>query len=102
MPFVPSVVIEGNFASTYRVRESSGKYSTSKKQGGLGANTPPHITELVIQVLGAIDLDLCADDGKRIRARQHYTGERMERAPGCWLVQKSGYCQENVPTCGTV
>jgi DNA N-6-adenine-methyltransferase (Dam) len=72
-PQAPSVVIEGNFASTKRVRESGGKYSTSRKQGGLGANTPSQIIELVIQVLGAIDLDPCADDGKRITARQHYT-----------------------------
>ncbi|BDA71722.1 hypothetical protein CAL7716_058880 [Calothrix sp. PCC 7716] len=69
----PSVVIEGNFASTYRVRESGSKYSTSNKQGQDGANTPYHIAELVIQVLGAIDLDPCADDAKHIPARQHYT-----------------------------
>lgn len=70
----PSVVIEGNFASAYRVREPGGKYSTSKKQVGSGAcNTPSHIVELVIQVLGAIDLDPCAEHGKQIPARQHYT-----------------------------
>lgn len=38
-------------------------------------NTPPYIIELVIQVLGAIDLDPCADDGKHIPAHQHYTIE---------------------------
>ncbi|RUT05056.1 hypothetical protein DSM106972_038770 [Dulcicalothrix desertica PCC 7102] len=71
---VPSIVIEGNFASTYKVRESGGKYSTSRKQVGEGVyNTPPHLIELVIQVLGTIDLDPCADDGKRIPALQHYT-----------------------------
>ncbi len=69
----PRVVIEGNFASTKRVRELGGKYSTSKKQSNEGANTPSHLRELLIQVLGAIDLDPCADDGKRIPARQHYT-----------------------------
>lgn len=72
-PSVPSVVIEGNFVSSYRVRESGGKYSTSRKQGGEGANTPSHIVNLVTQVLGAIDLDPCADDGKRIPVCQHYT-----------------------------
>lgn len=69
----PSVIIEGNFASTKRVRESGGKYSTSRKQVGEGANTPSHLVKLVIQVLGAIDLDPCAEDGKHIPVRQHYT-----------------------------
>ncbi|MGB3756514.1 MAG: DNA N-6-adenine-methyltransferase [Rivularia sp. (in: cyanobacteria)] len=35
--------------------------------------TPLHIIKLVVQVLGAIDLDPCADDGKHIKAAQHYT-----------------------------
>ncbi|NJN11535.1 MAG: hypothetical protein HC815_27595 [Richelia sp. RM1_1_1] len=35
--------------------------------------TPPHIVELVIQVLGQIDLDPCADDGKHIPATTHFT-----------------------------
>jgi hypothetical protein len=35
--------------------------------------TPPNISELVIQVLGQITLDPCADEGKHIRAGQHYT-----------------------------
>ena len=35
--------------------------------------TPPHIIELVIKVLGQIDLDPCADDGKHIPAQNHYT-----------------------------
>jgi phage N-6-adenine-methyltransferase len=35
--------------------------------------TPPYIVELVVQVLGEIDLDPCADDGKHIKAKQHYT-----------------------------
>ncbi|WP_414623828.1 DNA N-6-adenine-methyltransferase [Calothrix sp. CCY 0018] len=35
--------------------------------------TPPHIIELIIQVLGVIDLDPCADDGKHIPARSHFT-----------------------------
>ncbi len=34
--------------------------------------TPPYIVELVVQVLGEIDLDPCADDGKHIRAKRHY------------------------------
>ena len=35
--------------------------------------TPLHIVNLVVQVLGAIYLDPCADDGKHITAMQHYT-----------------------------
>jgi phage N-6-adenine-methyltransferase len=35
--------------------------------------TPPYIVELVVQVLGKIDLDPCADDGKHIKAKRHYT-----------------------------
>jgi phage N-6-adenine-methyltransferase len=35
--------------------------------------TPLHIANLVVQVLGAIDVDPCADNGKHITAAQHYT-----------------------------
>ncbi len=35
--------------------------------------TPAHIVEKVVQVLGQIDLDPCADDGKHIPAQLHYT-----------------------------
>ncbi|BDA71672.1 hypothetical protein CAL7716_058380 [Calothrix sp. PCC 7716] len=35
--------------------------------------TPPHIVDLVVQVLGDIDLDPCAEVGKKIPAREHYT-----------------------------
>lgn len=35
--------------------------------------TPPNIEDLVTHVLGAIDLDPCADDGKHIKASHHYT-----------------------------
>ncbi|MEA5574692.1 DNA N-6-adenine-methyltransferase [Calothrix sp. UHCC 0171] len=35
--------------------------------------TPPHIIDLIVQVLGQIDLDPCADDGKHIPAAQHFT-----------------------------
>ncbi|MGB6299523.1 MAG: DNA N-6-adenine-methyltransferase [Rivularia sp. (in: cyanobacteria)] len=35
--------------------------------------TPPYIVELVAQVLGKIDLDPCADDGKHISCKRHYT-----------------------------
>ncbi len=35
--------------------------------------TPPHIIGKVIEVLGEIDLDPCADDGRHIHARSHFT-----------------------------
>ena len=35
--------------------------------------TPNSIVELVIKVLGEITLDPCADDGKHLEARKHYT-----------------------------
>lgn len=35
--------------------------------------TPLHIVEKVVQVLGQIDLDPCADDGRHIPAALHYT-----------------------------
>ncbi|WP_200819447.1 DNA N-6-adenine-methyltransferase [Tolypothrix sp. NIES-4075] len=35
--------------------------------------TPPHIVELVVRVLGGIDLDPCADDDRQITARSHFT-----------------------------
>ena len=37
--------------------------------------TPRSISELVTQVLGMIDLDPCADDGKHIAAAHHYTAD---------------------------
>jgi phage N-6-adenine-methyltransferase len=35
--------------------------------------TPPNIIELVVKVLGRIDLDPCADEGKHVPAQVHYT-----------------------------
>lgn len=35
--------------------------------------TPPRIIERVVSVLGAIDLDPCADEGKGVPASEHYT-----------------------------
>ena len=47
--------------------------ATSKSLSSDEWYTPPNISELVIQVLGQITLDPCADEGKHIRAAQHYT-----------------------------
>ena len=62
------------------VKSSGGEYSTSthsSKNGNKKSSdcwyTPPHIVELVVQVLRKIDLDPCSDDGKHIRATLHYT-----------------------------
>ena len=45
----------------------------SKKKSSDCWYTPPHIVEKVVQVLGTIDLDPCADDGKHLEATQHFT-----------------------------
>ena len=53
-------------------------YKTSLKETARSNKTdcwysPPHIVELIIQVLGEINLDPCADDGRHIPAGKHYT-----------------------------
>ena len=62
------------------VRSSGSEYSTStsspKKSKSKSSDcwyTPLPIVELVIKVLGKIDLDPCSDDGKHLEARKHYT-----------------------------
>ena len=47
--------------------------ATSKSLSSDQWYTPPNISELIIQVLGQITLDPCADEGKHIRAAQYYT-----------------------------
>ncbi|MEO0843548.1 MAG: DNA N-6-adenine-methyltransferase, partial [Cyanobacteria bacterium J06643_5] len=47
--------------------------ATSKSFSSDEWYTPPNISELVIQVLGEITLDPCADEGKHIPAAMHYT-----------------------------
>ncbi|MGB3642709.1 MAG: DNA N-6-adenine-methyltransferase [Rivularia sp. (in: cyanobacteria)] len=58
------------------------KLNTGGREQRLGSNkslssdewyTPPHVSELVTQVLGQISLDPCADEGKHIPAAMHYT-----------------------------
>ncbi|MBE9216722.1 ASCH domain-containing protein [Plectonema cf. radiosum LEGE 06105] len=75
---VPSTNLEcylkQNFIPTHKLKKVQKKSSDCWY-------TPPHIIELIIQVLGEIDLDPCADDGKHIPARSacssaslsHYT-----------------------------
>ena len=53
-------------------------YKTSLKEKARSNKTdcwysPPSIVELIIQVLGEINLDPCADDGQHIPAGKHYT-----------------------------
>ena len=61
---------KGNFSSNSPFQEQS-KAPNSKSSDSW--YTPLHIVELVIRVLGEIDLDPCADDGRHIRARSHFT-----------------------------
>jgi phage N-6-adenine-methyltransferase len=88
---VRSQPLEESCTSIPYAKESDGKYSSKGKGKNLKSNsqspisdnpkskpsdcwyTPPHIIELVLQVLGQIDLDPCADDGKHIPASQHFT-----------------------------
>ncbi len=49
-----------------KTTDSQGKASDRKY-------TPPEITKLILAVLGEIDLDPSADDGKHISAKKHYT-----------------------------
>ena len=37
--------------------------------------TPAHVLDLVVQIMGGIDLDPCADPGRRVPAAAHYTAE---------------------------
>ena len=52
---------------------SRGQGATSKSFSSDEWYTPPHISDLVTQVLGQITLDPCADEGKHIPAAMHYT-----------------------------
>jgi DNA N-6-adenine-methyltransferase (Dam) len=54
-------------------KETSGNYYTSTSLHVDEWCTPPDIVELVLKVLGEIDLDPCAEDTKNIPARLHYT-----------------------------
>jgi phage N-6-adenine-methyltransferase len=67
-------------STTGLVKSSGGEYFTSthsekksKKKSSDCWYTPSHIVKLVVKVLGQIDLDPCADDGKHISAKLHYT-----------------------------
>ncbi len=53
-------------STTKETTDSQGKASDRKY-------TPPEITQLILAVLGEIDLDPAADDGKHISAKTHYT-----------------------------
>jgi phage N-6-adenine-methyltransferase len=66
-----SILCADNKPEPCKIRESKGKYATSKKSDCW--YTPPHIVELIVRVLGGIDLDPCADDGRHIPAQLHYT-----------------------------
>jgi hypothetical protein len=65
-----------------RIKESSTSVPPNKKSKTQNLKssdcwyTPSHIVELVVRVLGEIDLDPCADDGTHIRARSPTAGRR--------------------------
>ncbi|OUL23993.1 hypothetical protein BV378_20405 [Nostoc sp. RF31YmG] len=58
------------------LKSPSQEYSTSTRSVAKKSDcwyTPLHIVQLVLEVLGEIDLDPCADDGRHIPAALHYT-----------------------------
>ncbi|MEO1559473.1 MAG: DNA N-6-adenine-methyltransferase [Cyanobacteria bacterium J06632_19] len=62
------------------VKSSGGEYSTSTPSSKKGKSkssdcwyTPIPIVELVTKVLGEITLDPCADNGKHLEVKKHYT-----------------------------
>jgi phage N-6-adenine-methyltransferase len=57
-------------SSSRKVSQQQPKTSDKKSDNWY---TPPHIISLVVIVLGEIDLDPCAENGKKIPARSHYT-----------------------------
>jgi phage N-6-adenine-methyltransferase len=54
-------------------KQSSQSQKSPKSKPSDQCYTPPHITELIVRVLGAIDLDPCADEKKHIPAVAYYT-----------------------------
>ncbi|MGB6296551.1 MAG: DNA N-6-adenine-methyltransferase [Rivularia sp. (in: cyanobacteria)] len=62
-----------NFESYLKKKFTSTQESKKDNKKSDHWYTPLHIVNLVVQVLGAIDLDPCADDGKHIPAVTHYT-----------------------------
>jgi phage N-6-adenine-methyltransferase len=77
--------LEESCTSTPYVAESDGEYSVSREEKNSNGSsqpqkskssdcwyTPLYIIELVLRVLGAIELDPCADDGKHIPALKHF------------------------------
>ena len=57
------------------INQHTSSHPAGKKKSSDCWYTPSYIVELVVQVLGEIDLDPCADDGKHISCKRHYTKE---------------------------
>ena len=55
------------------INQHTSSHPAGKKKSSDCWYTPSYIVELVVQVLGEIDLDPCADDGKHISCKRHYT-----------------------------
>jgi phage N-6-adenine-methyltransferase len=66
LQLLPPVNANSNFVETE-------KSKTPKFKSSDCWYTPLYIVELILKVLGVIDLDPCADDGKHIPATYHYT-----------------------------
>ncbi|NJL10213.1 MAG: hypothetical protein HC908_08675 [Calothrix sp. SM1_7_51] len=54
-------------------RDNYSSLSFPRKKNSDCWYTPPNIIQLVAKVLGGIDLDPCADDGRNVPAKTHYT-----------------------------
>ena len=54
------------------INQHTSSHPAGKKKSSDCWYTPSYIVELVVQVLGEIDLDPCADDGKHISCKRHY------------------------------
>ena len=66
---IPSTNFESDLKKQFTLTQESKKDNKKSDRW----YTPLHIVDLVVRVLGKIDLDPCADDRKHITAAQHYT-----------------------------
>jgi phage N-6-adenine-methyltransferase len=77
-PNLQNIAQGENYDTTQSVVSSTQGAGSNNKVSALRKSsdcwyTPPNIIELVVKVLGRIDLDPCADEGKHVPAQVHYT-----------------------------
>ncbi|MEB3218908.1 MAG: DNA N-6-adenine-methyltransferase [Nostocales cyanobacterium 94392] len=70
---IPNLKIDEDSRGEGNSKQSNQTQKSPKSKPSDRCYTPPHIVELIVRVLGTIDLDPCADDGKHIDAQVHYT-----------------------------